>query len=175
MRRKTQDTSERSVEPRDRGASNGVLGARRRTEGRSGEPEAETSLHSPNMDTWSPPQSPRTSLISGSPPTLFIYHHSRLMSTMARGQVYVNGEFSSLIRTARAGCAVVHARKRSSPSGFMDWRGCAMDWRGCAITPPRWWKLASEKTPTPHSCRAFFSLSRLRQRLLLQSPHHPRR
>ena len=44
----SKDTSERSVEPRGRGAFNGVLGARRRTEGRSGEPEAATSLHSPN-------------------------------------------------------------------------------------------------------------------------------
>ena len=38
LRRKTQDTSERSVEPRDRGASNGVLGTRGKIEGRSGEP-----------------------------------------------------------------------------------------------------------------------------------------
>ena len=46
----SKDTSGRSFEPRGRGASNGVLGARRRTEGRPGEPEAATSLHSPKLD-----------------------------------------------------------------------------------------------------------------------------
>ena len=39
----SKDKSGGSCEPRGRGASNDVLGARRRTEGRSGEPEAATS------------------------------------------------------------------------------------------------------------------------------------
>ena len=49
----SKDTSGSSFELRGRGASNGVLGARRRTEGRPGEPEAATSLHSPNLLLWS--------------------------------------------------------------------------------------------------------------------------
>ena len=44
LRRKTQDTSERSVEPRDRGASNGVLGTQGQIEGRPGEPGEQRPL-----------------------------------------------------------------------------------------------------------------------------------
>ena len=100
-----------------------------------------------------------------------MYQHVRTMPTLMRGQVYVDGEFSSPIRTARAGgCAVVHATKRrgNAPCRFADWMGCA-------TTPPRWWKLAPETSSTPRSCRSFFSILRRRLRPLLQSPHHPGR
>ena len=100
-----------------------------------------------------------------------MYQHVRSMSTLMRGQVYVDGEFSSPIRTARAGgCAVVHATKRrgNAPCRFADWMGCA-------TTPPRWWKLAPETSSTPRSCRSFFSILRRRLRPLRQSPHHPGR
>ena len=43
-------------EPRGHDAPNGVLGARRRTEGRSGGPEAATSFHSPKADLNLPPR-----------------------------------------------------------------------------------------------------------------------
>ena len=39
----SKDTSGRSIEPRDRGASNGLLGTRGRIEGRSGEPGEQRS------------------------------------------------------------------------------------------------------------------------------------